>query len=280
MGNCSNCRDTIESHYTNNNEEFFTQEKLPKSFIHGVDEGDANKEIMINVFQFLKDLDNGKDKPGEIHIPPESKEYINYLRTLPLVLSNRFKSLEEKFGFFDKNDTSTLNRKDNFRVERAGPIEIVVIQKKQREEVMSLHPAKQDLLSAINIEFNHQTLNEIPSQINNRRDRREITVKDLSIPLASELHEYYEGEWRKLKYHGFGKLVTVEGHCYEGYFAQGLPWGSGRILFNNGVFFKGRFEKGKYHGDGEIFGDGGQVLKGNFVNGLLEGKGNRYFIYF
>jgi hypothetical protein len=46
--------------------------------------------------------------------------------------------------------------------------------------------------------------------------------------------EFYEGEWRRKKFHGFGKLCTSEGHAYEGNFKSGLPNGKGRIQYNNG----------------------------------------------
>ena len=46
--------------------------------------------------------------------------------------------------------------------------------------------------------------------------------------------EFYEGEWRLQKMHGFGRLCTTEGHVYEGSFKTGLPDGKGRILYNTG----------------------------------------------
>lgn len=268
-GNCSNCGDTLTS--THDNEvEYNVDNRMPISFIYGVDKEDENKEILVNAFHFLKDLDTGKNKPGEVHIPDES-ETIKHIKVFPQILKDLFTCLQAKFGYFDSFDKSS--RPDNYKTQMGFPVEILVIKKEGRakEEEISLHPLKKERedLSAINIEFKHRT----PT----RRSRREITVNDFDAQiLGSDLHEYYEGEWRKMKYHGYGRLVTVQGHAYEGFFAKGLPWGKGRIYFNNGYYFNGYFEQGVFSGKGELYSNKGSVFQGEFVKGMMEGRGKKF----
>ena len=68
----------------------------------------------------------------------------------------------------------------------------------------------------------------------------------------NEAFEFYFGEWRLQKFHGYGKLCTSEGHAYEGNFKAGLPHGRGRILYNNGDMLAGRFEKGLVEGEATL----------------------------
>lgn len=258
-----------------NETEYSADMKLPVSFLedHHEDE-DENKEILINAFKFLKDLDDGKDSPGEIHVPKPDPGNIMQIKAFPLVLKDMFISIEAKFGFFNKKDSSA--RPDNYKVEAAGPMEILVKKKEKRvkkKTEISLHPLSQTNRGVVDVEFKHMTSIAVPD----RRKGREVSVYDLgnikNMAKGSELHEYYEGEWRKLKYHGYGKLITVQGHAYEGHFANGLPHGKGRIYYNNGDFFDGFFEKGKVSGRGQVYTSNGAFIKGEFVGGLIEGKG-------
>lgn len=274
MGNdCTTC--SLNPNHNGDETEYSVDNRLPVSFLHGVEDEDINQEILLNTVDFLKNLDDGKNKTGEIQVPPES-DSITYIRSLPIIFQNLYKKIHDKFGYFDTFDISS--RKDKFKVEMGPPMEITVLKKnKGKRDEISLHPVTQTKFGPTNVRFEHKT----PSRV----DRREITMAEIQIPsdliVKSELHEYYEGEWRKKKYHGFGRLVTVEGHVYEGFFSQGFPWGKGRVLYNNGNYFKGYFERGEYSGQGELYSTNGSYLKGEFFKGNLEGKGKqKIFIFF
>lgn len=273
MGNnCTSCTDSYS--FNQNENEYSADLKLPISFLEDHNEDDdENREILMNAFIFLKGLDDGKDKPGEVHIPEVDSETIKKIRAFPVVLKDMFIAIEAKFGFFDKNDQS---RPDNYKVEESGPMEILVKKKQKNQKKkteISLHPLSQTQRGVVDVEFKHMTSIAVPQ----RRTGREVTVMEAqNMGKGSELHEYYEGQWRRMKYHGYGRLITVQGHAYEGHFANGLPHGKGRIYYNNGDFFDGFFEKGKVSGRGQIYTSNGAFVKGEFVGGLIEGRGEPF----
>lgn len=62
------------------------------------------------------------------------------------------------------------------------------------------------------------------------------------------IYQYYQGEWRLRKMHGYGKLAMRDGSVYEGGFKSGLPEGKGRIMYANSDILNGYFKEGKIHG--------------------------------
>ena len=91
--------------------------------------------------------------------------------------------------------------------------------------------------------------------------------------------EFYEGEWRLQKMHGFGRLCTTEGHVYEGSFKTGLPDGKGRILYNTGDILDGEFVKGLVQGKGHFYTQDGIDVQGTFKNNVLNGEGEDFNIF-
>ncbi|KAM4652119.1 MORN repeat-containing protein 1 [Discoglossus pictus] len=84
----------------------------------------------------------------------------------------------------------------------------------------------------------------------------------------------YEGEWKKGKKHGRGKLLFKDGSYYEGEFMDGEITGNGlRYWASSGNTYSGEFECGELHGHGVMeYKDGGRY-EGEFVYGIREGHG-------
>lgn len=86
----------------------------------------------------------------------------------------------------------------------------------------------------------------------------------------------YEGQWRKLKYHGKGKLYEEDG-VYEGQFEDGEKNGIGVKIYNNENYYNGEWIHDKLTGYGEMrFGNGDHYI-GQFLKGLPEGLGKYIF---
>ncbi|XP_069466285.1 MORN repeat-containing protein 1 isoform X2 [Ambystoma mexicanum] len=84
----------------------------------------------------------------------------------------------------------------------------------------------------------------------------------------------YEGQWKKGKKHGHGKLLLKDGSYYEGEFADGEIEGNGsRYWAASGNAYSGQFSCGELHGSGVMqYGDGARY-EGEFDCGLREGHG-------
>lgn len=84
----------------------------------------------------------------------------------------------------------------------------------------------------------------------------------------------YEGQWKKGKKHGHGKLLLKDGSYYEGEFADGEIEGNGlRYWASSGNTYSGQFSCGELHGTGVMqYKDGGRY-EGEFTCGMREGYG-------
>ncbi|XP_043918935.1 MORN repeat-containing protein 1 [Protopterus annectens] len=84
----------------------------------------------------------------------------------------------------------------------------------------------------------------------------------------------YEGDWKKGKKHGHGKLLMKDGSYYEGEFSNGEIEGNGfRYWAASGNTYSGQFSCGEQHGYGVMqYGDGGRY-EGEFSYGMREGHG-------
>ena len=84
----------------------------------------------------------------------------------------------------------------------------------------------------------------------------------------------YEGEFRKDKKCGKGKIVFDSGDKYEGEFNDNKFNGYGHyIWFKNGHEYKGNYLNGKFHGEGCYRWGKNEYYNGEYVNGVKEGEG-------
>ncbi|KAM6434432.1 MORN repeat-containing protein 1 isoform 2-T2 [Liasis olivaceus] len=85
----------------------------------------------------------------------------------------------------------------------------------------------------------------------------------------------YEGQWKRGKKHGHGKLLFKDGSYYEGEFANGEIVGHGlRYWASTGNTYSGQFLCGELHGHGVFrYGNGGKY-EGEFSYGIREGYGS------
>ncbi|XP_069097091.1 MORN repeat-containing protein 1 isoform X2 [Pleurodeles waltl] len=84
----------------------------------------------------------------------------------------------------------------------------------------------------------------------------------------------YEGQWKKGKKHGHGKLLLKDGSYYEGEFADGEIEGNGlRYWASFGNTYSGQFSCGELHGTGVMQYKDGARYEGEFSCGMREGYG-------
>ena len=88
----------------------------------------------------------------------------------------------------------------------------------------------------------------------------------------------YVGEWKDDKFNGKGRLFSIQGDFYEGYFVDGAMEGNG-MFYSKTIGYKyiGEFKNNKFHGLGKIIYDNKMSYEGNFVEGYKEGKGKLIF---
>jgi len=84
---------------------------------------------------------------------------------------------------------------------------------------------------------------------------------------------YYEGEFKKGVYNGFGKLATQE-FTYEGFFSDGLMNGEGILIFSTGDTMYGLFKNGYMNGMGKIEYQNGDIYEGYIADNIRDGAGN------
>ena len=84
----------------------------------------------------------------------------------------------------------------------------------------------------------------------------------------------YDGEFRKDKKCGKGKIIFDSGDTYEGDFNDNKFNGYGHyIWFKNGHEYKGNYLNGKFHGEGFYRWGKNEYYNGEYVNGVKEGEG-------
>ena len=84
----------------------------------------------------------------------------------------------------------------------------------------------------------------------------------------------YEGEFRKDKKCGKGKIVFDSGDKYEGEFSDNKFNGYGHYIWaKNGHEYKGNYLNGKFHGEGIYTWGKNEYYNGEYVNGIKEGEG-------
>ena len=80
----------------------------------------------------------------------------------------------------------------------------------------------------------------------------------------------------KAKRHGYGLLVTKDGHLYVGYFRNDEPHGKGHLIYFNGEEYVGNFQDGKFSGDGTFYYSSGKKYVGQWSNNRMNGQGSVY----
>eukprot|EP00794_Sanderia_malayensis_P009794 gene9794-10793_t len=84
----------------------------------------------------------------------------------------------------------------------------------------------------------------------------------------------YEGEWRKGKKHGHGKLVMNDGSFYEGQFVNGEMSGVGvRKWARSCNVYEGEFQRGELNGKGVMKYADGSTYEGDWVENMRQGEG-------
>ena len=84
----------------------------------------------------------------------------------------------------------------------------------------------------------------------------------------------YEGEFKKDKKSGKGKIIFESGDIYEGEFNDNKFNGYGHYIWaKNGHEYKGNYLNGKFHGEGLYKWGENEYYKGEYVNGIKEGEG-------
>ena len=84
----------------------------------------------------------------------------------------------------------------------------------------------------------------------------------------------YDGEFKKDKKCGKGKIVFDSGDTYEGEFSDNKFNGYGHYIWSkNGHEYKGNYLNGKFHGDGFYRWGKNEYYNGEYVNGVKEGEG-------
>jgi len=192
----------------------------------------------------MNDLDNGKDKQGDVFIPPEG-DLIRKIKNPPKIFEEKFKALESKLGPFD----TRLPHPDGYKVEESDWLEITHRDPNAKKDPYNLH--LKNLPSVFDLEMKHITTGINPM---------------IDIPINEVVYQFYKGGWRKKRMHGTGKLVTIEGHIYEGHFKSGKPHGTGRLAYSTGEIIQGDFKKGYLYGFGKMIGNDGSIVEGNFRN--------------
>uniref|UniRef100_A0A8C6XKS2 MORN repeat containing 1 n=1 Tax=Naja naja TaxID=35670 RepID=A0A8C6XKS2_NAJNA len=85
----------------------------------------------------------------------------------------------------------------------------------------------------------------------------------------------YEGQWKRGKKHGHGKLLLKDGSYYEGEFVDGEIVGHGlRYWASTGNTYSGQFLFGELHGHGVLHYGNGSKYEGEFSYGVREGHGS------
>ena len=88
----------------------------------------------------------------------------------------------------------------------------------------------------------------------------------------------YAGEWKDDKFNGKGRLFSVQGDYYEGYFNDGIMEGHGMYYSKkSGYKYLGEFKNNKFHGNGKMIYDDKTTYEGSFVDGYKHGEGKLVF---
>lgn len=85
--------------------------------------------------------------------------------------------------------------------------------------------------------------------------------------------DYYEGEWKKGKPNGMGKMTYADGRIYEGNWKEGKYYDEGKMFYANGDIYEGFWENGKANGYGVMKYSNGGIYDGMWVDDMKMGRG-------
>jgi len=89
--------------------------------------------------------------------------------------------------------------------------------------------------------------------------------------------DYYEGEWKKGKPNGMGKMIYADGRIYEGNWKKGKANGYGVMKYSNGGIYDGMWVDNMKMGRGKLERANGERFEGEWKEDkLYKGKGNGY----
>ena len=78
----------------------------------------------------------------------------------------------------------------------------------------------------------------------------------------------YEGNWKKGKMNGKGKITYVDGSYYDGEFCDGIKCGKGIYFWNKDRYYEGEWKDDKQNGYGTYY-KKGIISKGFWINGKI-----------
>ena len=89
----------------------------------------------------------------------------------------------------------------------------------------------------------------------------------------------YIGQWENDKFNGKGRLLSINGDYYEGYFNMGLIEGDGTFYSKKEKYkYIGNFKENKFHGEGKIIYEKEDIIyEGEFNEGFKHGLGKIIF---
>jgi len=85
--------------------------------------------------------------------------------------------------------------------------------------------------------------------------------------------DVYEGEWRKCRRDGRGKMMFNNGDVYEGDWKEDVREGHGRLIYKNGDFYDGEFKNNEREGKGKMSYKMGHIYEGDWKHNHKEGQG-------
>ncbi len=79
----------------------------------------------------------------------------------------------------------------------------------------------------------------------------------------------FEGTFKDNNEFDYGKLITIYGSIFEGFFQSGqLYQGHARIKYANGYIYNGEIQQGKHHGHGTLTFPDGNTFEGIFLDNV------------
>ena len=88
----------------------------------------------------------------------------------------------------------------------------------------------------------------------------------------------YIGEWKEDKIKGKGRIISINGDYYEGFFNDGIIEGYGmHYSKTNGYKYYGEFKNNKFHGKGKLVYEDKTSYEGLFFEGYKNGEGKLIF---
>ena len=91
--------------------------------------------------------------------------------------------------------------------------------------------------------------------------------------------DFYIGQWKDDKRHGYGVFHSAVEGIYEGYWVNGLREGQGKMSYRTGDVYEGNWKRDLFHGQGVLVCAAGGMDKydGNWEAGKHQGKGTLFY---